>query len=140
MRAYLAIKYHPDHANRERIEGLSAALAGAGVETRCVIRDVEGWGAVSFSPAELMARSFAELDACDLVVVDLTEKGVGVGIEAGYAYRAGIPVITVARRGADVSETLRGISAAVLFYTRYDELDFSLWARKERESDEKFAG
>lgn len=140
MRAYLAIKYHPDHTNRERVEGLSAALAGAGIEARCVARDVEGWGRARFEPAELMRLSFAELDLCDLLVVDLTEKGVGVGIEAGYAYRAGIPVIATACRGADVSETLRGISAAVLFYTCYTELDFSPWAIKRSDHNEESAG
>jgi len=30
------------------------------------------------------------------MVVDLTEKGVGVGIEAGYARARGIPIVTIA--------------------------------------------
>ncbi len=122
MKVYLAIKYHADNANRPRIEGISAALETCGFETVCIARDVECWGQVQLDPAELMARSFAELDGCDVVVVDISEKGVGVGIEAGYAYAKRIPVLTIAARGADVPTTLRGISREVFQYRHFDEL------------------
>ncbi len=44
MKAYLAIKYYPDNANRLRIEGISAALESCGFETVCIARDVEPGG------------------------------------------------------------------------------------------------
>ena len=122
MQAYIAIKYHPDNKNRPRIEQISRALARAGIKSICVVRDLEKWGEVHFSLAELMQKSFAAIDVCDLLVVDLSEKGVGVGIEAGYAYARGIPIITIAQIGADVSETLRGISQNVFLYESEAEL------------------
>ncbi len=122
MKAYLAIKYHPDHQNRSWIENISAALAQNGFETVCIARDVEQWGQVHLSPAELMQRSLAEIDTSDVVVVELTEKGVGVGIEAGYAYARYIPIITIARKGADISATLQGISQKLFLYDNADEL------------------
>ena len=122
MKAYLAIKYHPDNANRPRIEGIAAALETCGFETVCIARDVERWGQVQLDPAELMDRSFAEIDGCDVVVVDLSEKGVGVGIEAGYAYARRIPILTIAAQGADVPTTLRGISREIFQYREFGEL------------------
>ncbi len=122
MRAYLAIKYHPDQQNRAQIEKLTTLLADQGVQTICIARDVEHWGTVELTPPKLMDISFAEIDACDIVIVELSEKGVGLGIEAGYAYAQGIPVVTIARRGADVSATLRGISTTVFQYETYEEL------------------
>jgi nucleoside 2-deoxyribosyltransferase len=116
VKAYIAIKYHTDSRNRPLIEALSAVLAEAGAGSLCIARDVEGWGRVRLDPAALMERSFAEIDASDFLLVDLTEKGVGIGIEAGYARARGIPVLTVAREGSDVSETLRGISREVHLY------------------------
>jgi nucleoside 2-deoxyribosyltransferase len=71
--------------------------------TMCIVRDVEKWGGVRLSPETLMARTFEEIDSSDLAVIDLTEKGVGVGIEAGYAHASGIPVVVIARKGADIS-------------------------------------
>jgi nucleoside 2-deoxyribosyltransferase len=122
MKAYIAIKYHADQSNRERIEGISAALEQQGYETVCITRDLEKWGEVQFDSGTLMQRTFDEIDASDVVIVDLTEKGVGVGIEAGYAFAKRIPVVTIARRGSDISETLRGISQGILLYDRYDDL------------------
>jgi nucleoside 2-deoxyribosyltransferase len=122
MKIYLAIKFYPNQQNRVQIETISSILERQGVETVCIARDVERWGQVHFSPAELMQRSFAEIEASDRVVVELTEKGVGVGIEAGYAYAKGIPIITIARKGADISATLEGISQKVFLYDDIDEL------------------
>ncbi len=122
MRIFLSIKYHSDHRNREHIEAISNALRQQGHETVCVVRDVEQWGQVELSPAELMARTFQETDACDLLLVDLAEKGIGVGIEAGYAYVRHVPIVTIAPRGSDISTTLGGISRQVVWYSDYDEL------------------
>jgi nucleoside 2-deoxyribosyltransferase len=120
--AYLGIKYHADNRNRTDIEGLSSTLEACGYATWNVARDVERWGGVTLSSTELMRCTFDLIDRSDLVVIELSEKGVGLGIEAGYAYAKDIPVITVARAGADVSTTLRGISRAVFFYACPQEL------------------
>lgn len=126
-RAYLAIKYHADHGNRNRIEGITATLEACGFDTICIIRDLEQWGAVHFDAHTLMQKSFEAIDACDLVVVDLTEKGVGIGIEAGYAWAKHIPIVTIAQAGSDISETLRGISDGICFYERYSDLCVCLY-------------
>jgi nucleoside 2-deoxyribosyltransferase len=123
LKTYLAHKYHPDGRNRPLIEALSACLEKHGFETFCVFRDLEDWGQVTFNPAELMRRSFQAIDISDLVVVELSEKGVGVGIEAGYAYARQIPIVTLARQGADISDTLRGISAQLLVYANWADVD-----------------
>ncbi len=122
MRAYLAIKYHADNSNRTAIEQLSAQLAAAGIASVCITRDVERWGEIRLAPEELMRLSFAAIEQSELVIVELTEKGVGLGIEAGYAHARGIPIITIARQGADISETLRGISTEVFCYANYADL------------------
>ena len=122
MRAYFAIKYHEDQTNRLKIERIIEVLTCAGYGTICVARDIEAWGEASYEPQALMARSFEEIDRCDLVVVELTEKGVGIGIEAGYAYAQGKPIVTIAERGADISTTLAGISSRVILYDRVEDL------------------
>lgn len=122
MTAYIGIKFHPDNRHRATIELVSRLLASCGFETVCIQRDIEQWGAVQFSPAALMHKTCAVIASSHLVVIELTEKGVGLGIEAGYAYAQGIPVVTIARIGADVSTTLRGISSAVCLYESPENL------------------
>ena len=122
MKAYLGIKFHADNRNREDIEMISQVLATCGFLTVCIRRDVERWGVVELSPQELMEKTFDVMRSCQLAVIDLTEKGVGLGIEAGYAYACGIPVVTIARTGSDISTTLRGISQACCLYDGPSEL------------------
>jgi len=122
MKIYLVIKYHADQRNRDAIEAITAVLGLRGHETHWVVRDVEQWGALSLPADELMQHAFAAILAADVVLVDLAEKGVGVGIEAGYAHANGIPVVTIAPVGADIFATLQGISTQCFFYTDYAEL------------------
>jgi len=122
MRAFITVKYHEDNSNRKHIEAISLMLEKQGFDTFCIARDVERWGEMSFSASELMERTFHEIDVSDMVIVDLTEKGVGVGIEAGYAFANNMPIITIAKINSPISETLRGISKKVFHFDIYEDL------------------
>ena len=122
MQAYLAIKYHPDNSNRDRITGICDVLHTHDIHTLCIARDVECWGTIHFDAPTLMQKSFAAIDTSDLVVVDLTEKGVGIGIESGYAYAKRLSIVTIALASADISTTLRGISERIYLYEQYEDL------------------
>lgn len=122
MKVYISIKYREDNGNKDRIQKISSALERNGFETVCIARDIEKWGQVQLSPHELMQRAFAEIDSSNLLVVDLTEKGVGLGIEAGYAYAKQIPIVVIARRGSNISATLQGIAKKLSLYDEFEDL------------------
>lgn len=122
MKIFLSIKYHPDHSNRAQIEQVCAALAAHGHTTICIARDLEGWGENHYPPQELMRQTFEIIRHCDGILVDLNEKGVGVGIEAGYAAALGKPIWVIAQQGIDISETLQGIASQVLRYHQTQDL------------------
>lgn len=67
-----------------------------GMDPVCIADRADPGELLEFDPHELMRKTFLELRDSKLVVVDLTEKGVGVGIEAGYARARGIPIVTIA--------------------------------------------
>lgn len=115
---YLALKYHPDHKNRNLIELISSACRSAGYETVCIARDIEKYGQIHLPPGELMRLSFEKIIQSKYLLVDLSEKGVGIGIEAGYAYATGIPIITILPKDAEISDTLSGISSFEYRYQR----------------------
>ncbi|MEM6429234.1 MAG: nucleoside 2-deoxyribosyltransferase [Deinococcota bacterium] len=133
MTVYLGIKFHADNSNQAKIEALTDVLTECGLKGVCIQRDVEKWGEITLSSSDLMQKTFELIETCDLAIIDLTEKGVGLGIEAGYAYAKGIPVITIAELGSDISTTLTGISESVHHYQDTDELkqiflrSLSLW-------------
>lgn len=126
MKAYIGIKYHEDYRNKEIVDKISFILENKGYETTCIVRDINMDQQNRYSPFDLMNLTLELIDNCDLVIIDLTEKGVGLGIEAGYSYAKGIPVITIAKVGADISETLEGISKSVFFYNKIEDLELLL--------------
>jgi len=69
-----------------------------------------------------MARSLAEIAACDALLIDLTEKPTGRAYEAGMAYALGKPVIVILRRGTPIKDTTRGIAAAIIEYDRIEAI------------------
>ncbi|WP_242954777.1 hypothetical protein [Desulfitobacterium chlororespirans] len=76
----------------------------------------------AYSKNELMEATFKEIDSSNVVVIDITEKGVGLGIESGYAYAKGIPVYIVAKKGSEMSNTMLGISKKVFIYEELEDM------------------
>ncbi|MEA3357552.1 MAG: nucleoside 2-deoxyribosyltransferase [Patescibacteria group bacterium] len=122
MKVYIAVKFHDDARNRKLIEVVSSALEENGFEPVCFVRDYERYGKVKFSAEEMVEKALAAIKDSDLLVLDLTEKGVGLGIEAGFAHANNIPIITIAKENSDISKTLEGISKRVIFYNNPEEL------------------
>ncbi|MAF35295.1 nucleoside 2-deoxyribosyltransferase [Candidatus Woesearchaeota archaeon] len=122
MKAYLAVKFHEDCRNKALIESVSEALHKAGITTTVMVRDHEKWGEVNFSPSELMSLTFDIINKSDMLIVEFSEKGVGLGIEVGYAHSKGIPVIVIAKENPEISNTLKGIAKEVIFYETPKEL------------------
>ena len=122
-RAYFGIKSHEDNRNRDGIDSLSDALINHGIETICIVRDVEKWGDVQLSSQELMKITFDEIDKSDFVIMEMTEKGVGLGIEAGYAIAKGKPVIVLTKEVQKLSNTMQGIANVVIQYSQPEEID-----------------
>lgn len=125
-RAYIGIKFYEDNRNKNEILALSDWLNRVGYDTICIARDVEKWATVDLTPQELMQISFAEIDRSDLVVIEMSVKGVGLGIEAGYAYAKGKPVIVLIREGHDLSATMAGIATKIITYQHESHLPLAL--------------
>ena len=96
MKVFISIKYHIDHANQPRLRIIRELARMHGMDPVCIADRADPGELLEFDPHELMRKTFLELRDSKLVVVDLTEKGVGVGIEAGYARARGIPIVTIA--------------------------------------------
>jgi nucleoside 2-deoxyribosyltransferase len=137
MQALIAIKYYEDGRKRELIEAISAALESNGIKTVNILRDYEEWGTKHFTPQELMALTFQEINKSDFLLIELSEKGVGLGIEAGYAYAKGVPIVIIAKAESDISSTLQGVAAKIIFYNNAsglaDRLNFKFLSRNKFE-------
>lgn len=123
---YLAIKFHSDHRNRGLVEKIATELESRGMTTVCVARDFEKWGEIKLDSQDLMQVALDSIRQSDAVVIEFSEKGVGLGIEAGYASAYDIPVFVLHRSDAEVSTTLKGVSAEVIPYSDGDSLSAAI--------------
>jgi nucleoside 2-deoxyribosyltransferase len=121
-KAYFGIKFYEDHSNREEIESITAMLRGAGIQTVCMASDVEKWGTVKLSLQELMRMTFEEIELSDMVILEMSEKGVGLGIEAGYAVAKRKPLIVLIKEGCKISGTMEGIANEIIYYDKPENI------------------
>jgi crotonobetainyl-CoA:carnitine CoA-transferase CaiB-like acyl-CoA transferase len=122
-RVYLAIKYHADNSHRNLIETISSAFESLGCEVMNVARDLEHWGDIRLEPEELMHQSFEFIRMSEFLLLEFSEKGVGLGIEAGFAHAIGKRIVVIAKTGSDISNTLAGISSEIHFYDSETDLE-----------------
>ncbi len=59
----------------------------------------------------------------NFVILEMTEKGVGLGIEAGYAVAKGKPVIVLIKEKQKLSNTMQGIANVVIRYSQPEEIE-----------------
>lgn len=65
---------------------------------------------------EMMRIAFEEIDKSSFLIVELTKKAIGVGVEVGYAFAKGKPIIYIKRKNANYSTTVAGCSDLIIEY------------------------
>lgn len=71
---------------------------------------------------ELMDQALAKIDESDVLMVELSHKSIGVGIEAGYAKAKGIPILYLHRKGTEIKQVMNGIAELVITYEDVDDV------------------
>lgn len=83
------------------------------------------------SDKEMMDAALREISLSDVLIVELSNDSVGIGIEAGYAKANRTPIIYLAKEGVSIDPTMSGISDHIVKYVSAD--DVISWASGHRE-------
>ena len=75
---------------------------------------------------EMMQQAMTDIDRCDLLIAETSDKAIGIGVEVGYAKAKGKPVIYVRKKRAEHSTTVSGISDFQIFYNDKEDLQKQL--------------
>ena len=104
MKVYLSV---PMIANRAlpRAKLMARAIQDSGNEVTSpwVLGQIEG---TASSPVNVFHRDRIGSETCDVLVADVTEPSIGVGMEIMAAYKAGRRVVLVAKKGNMTSRML----------------------------------
>ncbi len=118
-KAYLSIGFQNRQLMSEEIETIKQVLSGFGISLFVFV------DAYRFTPTqekEMMQQAFADIDSADLLIAEVSEKGIGVGIEIGYAVAKQKPVIYLRNTRAEHSTTAAGAASDAVSYTDTEDL------------------
>lgn len=76
----------------------------------------------TLSDFKMMQSALNEIDKSDMILVELTNKSVGVGVEAGYAKAKDKVVIYLHRKDSELQQTVNGIADYVIPYSTGDDI------------------
>ena len=124
LHSFFAIKFHERNEDKAKIEAIEKALNKAGITITVMVRDVEKWGQATIPKGKTLMTDYAfpAMQQCDCNIIEFSEKGVGLGINAGYCYAINKPIFVIAKTGSDISTTISNLAAKIIFYNEPEDL------------------
>lgn len=124
IHSFFALKFHEGDEDLEKVKAIESALNEAGVEITLMARDVEKWGKAYIPEGKTLMRDYAfpAMMNCDCNIIEFSEKGVGLGINAGFCYANGKPIYVIAKKGSDISTTIANLATEIIFYDTPEDL------------------
>jgi nucleoside 2-deoxyribosyltransferase len=113
QKAYLSVSYQNRKHLDSEIEIIQKTLAGFHIQLFIFV-DVYRFSANE--EKQMMEKAFSEIDSSDLLIAEVSEKAIGVGIEMGYAIAKKKPVIYLRNENAEHSTTAAGSAQYLLVY------------------------
>ena len=71
---------------------------------------------------QMMKQAMADIDNCDILIAEISDKGIGIGIEVGYAKAKDKTVIYLRQKDSEHSTTVSGISNFQIIYSDTSDL------------------
>lgn len=71
---------------------------------------------------QMMKQAMADIDNCDILIAETSDKAIGIGIEVGYAKAKGKTVIYLRKKEEEHSTTVSGISDFQIVYRDTNDL------------------
>lgn len=121
--AYISISFSKKEFLRKEIASIADTLTRFKIQPHVFVSNY------SFNPSqekEMMQQAMNDIDHCDLLIAETSDKGIGIGIEVGYAKAKGKPVIYIRHNNAEHSTTVSGISDFQIVYTDAGDLEKQL--------------
>ncbi len=118
-KAYLAIGYQSRSLLSAEVETIRTALRESNWDL-CVF--VDQYTFLPQQAAGMMQQAFEEIRRSDLLIAEVTEKAIGVGIEMGYAAAAKLPVWYLRKQLAEYSTTAAGTASTIIVYDNAADL------------------
>ena len=125
MKAYIAVSYSKRSLYEPVLRAIAGILGTAGVSAFVF---VDEYTFTDQQESAMMLQVMKDIDDCDLLIAETSDKAIGIGVEAGYAKAKNKPVIYLRQQNAAHAATVAGISDFQVIYNGTDDLQDQLSA------------
>ncbi len=123
MKAYISVSYTKRKELTNEIISLKKVLSQNKIDS---IVFVDEYAFSAIEETEMMETAMKEIDHCDFLIAETSDKGIGICIEAGYAKAKNKPIIYMRKIAAEHSTTLAGLSDFKIIYTDTRDLEYKV--------------
>ena len=123
MQAYISISFSKRKELEKEVQVLKNALETFGISGFVFVDEYQ------FSAneeTEMMQKAMEDVEKSAILIAEASEKGIGIGIEVGYAKAKNIPVIYVRNSSSEHSTTVSGIADFKIIYENEIDLEEKL--------------
>ena len=123
MRAYIAVSYSKRKLVDKEITLIIETLNTFDISSFVF---VDKYKFNTSQEKQMMLQVMKDIENCDILIAETSEKGIGIGIEVGYAKAKGKIVIYLRHQNAEHSTTVSGISDFQIIYSNNKDLQIKL--------------
>ena len=113
MKAYISISYNRRKSLNAEVNGIKETLLDQKIESFVFVDEFKF---NSSQENEMIQQAMRSIDESDLLIAEVSDKAIGIGIEVGYAKAKGKTVIYIRNENAEHSTTVSGISDFNIVY------------------------
>ena len=118
-KAYLSISYQNRKNLSAEIDAIKKKLAADQIE---LFVFVDNYHFAPTKEKQMMHQAFTDIASADLLIAEVSEKAIGVGIEIGYAAALRKPIIYLRNNQSEHSTTASGSAGYSIIYQNPEDL------------------
>lgn len=124
LKAFIALKFYEGDESKKLVDDITNALLPLNINTFVAVRDIEKYGEVKgLDMAHFMPKyTFPEMETSDLMIIEYSEAGAGLGMCADHAFCHGVPLYLIAKKGSKISTTVNSVAEKVIFYDEVSDI------------------
>ena len=123
MQAYISISFSKKNELEKEVQAIKNALGKFGISGFVFVDEYQ------FSAKQekkMMQKAMEDVEKSAILIAEVSEKGIGIGIEVRYAKAKNIPVIYVRNSSSEHSTTVSGIADFKIIYENEIDLEEKL--------------
>ena len=121
MKIFISTKFK-GLRNKKELEYLEECLDRLGYKHFLAVKHLDDFGRKPISYDTFMEKALENIKKCDICLIYFSDKGIGIGIEAGMAKALKRKIVVLVPKKRKVSMSLEGIADKILRFNKKEDI------------------